>query len=158
MRPPNPPNLPPPLFYPLPDLAACWGCSAELVKVYAELGTAAGDKLQLNTYTIGKKKIPGVSASEKARFEKTTRACKVENEANLNTVERKTYQLLIGAFAIASVGGLKHVIEQPYKLLGTLEADAASYGIPILRGDDTNARVIRESIEAVCAAGYRHQL
>ena len=147
----KPTKLPKPMFYPLPDLAAIWGCSEAMVTVYVELGTETGDKLALNEYTVSGKKLKGVSIAEKARFEG---ARQLPGKTAINSVERKTYLNLIGALAITWVGEDPELVGHPYKLLHLLEGDAAMYGVPIIRSDDTNAAAIREGIAAVCAAGY----
>ena len=152
----KPATLPTPCFYPLPDLAAIWGCSEALLSVYVDLGTSDGDKLSVTKCRIGKKSILGVTVEEKARFE-TGRVALVAPDKAINPTERTTYLLLIGALALTWVGEDPDVVDHPYKLLNMLLVDCVRGGIPVPRSDETNAKAIREGIEAACGAGYKRK-
>ena len=152
----KPAKLPTPSFYPLSDLAAIWGCSEALVSVYAEIGTDSGDKLAITSFSVGKKKVMGVTVEEKERFE-SGRSDSGAPAETINQSKKKTLDLMVGILSITWAGGDPVLVDHPYTFLALLEKAAAACGVPILRGDDTNARVIQEGIEAVCAQGYKRK-
>lgn len=140
------PTLPEPAFYPLADLATLWGCTADLLRVYANQGTADGRKLQISEV----EGVAGVTPEEAKRFQ---RAKPARSDA-VGTAERKSMLSLIGILSAGWSGGDESVLAHHYTLYESLAQWAARAGVPMLRGDDTYAALIKESLALLAANGY----
>jgi hypothetical protein len=148
-------RLPEPNFYPIQDLAILWGCSPALLQVFAECGTGDGqDKLKTDSYTLAGKPVVGVSLEEKKRFERLA-DIKSGGTKALNAGERKSLLGLVGAFSVLWSGGDERHLGHPYTLLANVENAAATLGVPMIRGDDTNTRLIQEAVDLIRRNGYK---
>jgi hypothetical protein len=143
-------KLPDPPFFTLDEMAVAWSCSVQRLHVLAEHGTEDGAaKLAITEYALKGESVLGISTDERRRFERLAGA-QAEGES-LSGKERRTLLNLLGAFVV-----IWDPCEdiQPYAVVRDLEEQAAAHGIPILRGDDTNARMIGEAIALLKAEGY----
>jgi hypothetical protein len=146
-------KLPIPPFYPLADLAIAWACSEALLHVYAEHGIAGGaEKLRVAEYELAGEKVLGVSHEEKGRFEALR--CPASKAPRINGKERESLLALTGPLLILWCGGDRKYLDHPYVLVADIEQAAAANGAPMLRGDDTNAKLVAEAIALMRANGY----
>lgn len=143
-----------PVFYPLQDLALAWDCSESLLRVYAEHGLANGaGNLELREFDLGGSKVLGVSHEEKARFEALI-AGSSPKHARMHSAERQSLVGLVGAISILWCGGDEKYVDHPYALVADIEEAAARNGVPMIRGDDTNAKLLAEAIALMRIKGY----
>jgi hypothetical protein len=147
-------RLPAPPFYPLEDLARAWGCSVALLRMHAALGEAE-NRLVIEARGGKGARIEGVTPKEKARFESLTASKPGRSADALAATERTSLLALIGVLSAAWCGCDPEHEDHPYTLLTSLEEFAARQGVPVIRGDDTNARLIAESFALLHKHGYR---
>lgn len=143
---------PEPAFYPLADLALLWGCTPDLLRVYAEHGAEDGRKLEIVERPIDGKPAHVVTREERQRFEAGR---EVPKPPAINPSERDSLLSLIGVFAVGWSGADPDYLAHHYKLYGDLAKWAAKAGVPMLRGDDTYAGLIKEALALLAAEGYK---
>lgn len=145
-------KLPEPAFYTLADLAMLWGYHPDRLRVYAEHGTEDGRKLEIVERPIDGKPAQVVTREERQRFESGRNAKKPDA---LNSSERNSLLSLVGVFAVGWSGEDPEYLWHPYKLHRNLAEWAARAGVPMVRGDDTYARLIKEALALVASEGYK---
>ena len=147
-------QLPKPPFYPLEDLASEWGCSLAMLRSHSAFGEGP-HRLLIEQRGRKGARIEGVTPSEKARFESLGAGATRKPAGGLAGTERTSLLALIGVLAAAWCGCDEAHEKHPYTLLASLEEFAARQAVPMVRGDDTNARLLREAFEVLRAHGYR---
>lgn len=134
-------------FYALEDVARAWGCSVEQVLIYAEHGAADGRKLRLSEMPLAGHATPMVSHTDREAFERA-------RGERMGAKERTSLLALVGVLVAGWTGGDERKLRHHYEVWRELGEWAARAGVPVLRGDDTNAALIRQAVELLAREGY----
>jgi hypothetical protein len=133
-----------PAFYPLPDLARAWNCSIELLEVYAS--GSGQERLAIESFDVGSKKMRGVSRPERARFESLGRAAKKD----YGKQREETHLFLIGVMSMLWPLGELTKPDSHYQARDLILRDFISrFGGGPLRSRETDALAIKEGIALV---------
>jgi hypothetical protein len=145
-------KLPGAPFYPLTDLARAWGCSEEMLRIFAEHGACDGRKLRISELPLDGAILHGVTHEDREAFEEGGRRERRPDTINGN--ERASLLACIGVLAVAFLE--KGALAMPYRAAGVVERFAGGMGLGPVLSDDTMAKLIRAGLDELERRGaYR---
>jgi hypothetical protein len=150
------PCLPEPAFYSVASLARKWKTDADQLELYGAQGL-----LQIESVMLPDgREIRHVAREEAERFLAASQGTREDQSGQgdpdkVNPTERASMEYLIGIAAhLWAVGDAYHA-ESHYRIRDLFESDAQAQGLKMLRGRETDAKLIKRGIDLVRAMNAR---
>lgn len=146
------PSLPEPAFYSVESLARKWNTDPDQLELYSAQGW-----LQIESLVLPNgREIRHVARQEAARFLAASQGYREAQPCQacphkMNPTERASMEYLIGLAAHLWAVGDAYTADSHYRIRDLFESDAAAQGLKMLRGRETDAKLIKRGIDLVRA-------
>lgn len=150
------PSLPEPAFYSVESLARKWKTDPDQLELYAAQGWLQIESLMLPNG----REIRHVAREEAERFLAASQGVTEAQPCQacphrMNPTERASMEYLIGIAAHLWAVGDIYIQDSHYRIADMLKEDAQAQGLRMLRGRETDAKLIKKGIELVRSVNAR---
>lgn len=148
----KPAKLPQPEFYSVASLARKWRTDPDQLELYGAQGW-----LRIESVTLSNgREIRHVARDEAERFVAASQGLNDPRPCQacphkINPTERESMEYLIGLAAHLWAVGDAYTADSHYRIRDLFQNDAAAQGLKMLRGRETDAKLIKRGIDLVRA-------